>query len=178
MNATHNERPSDEPRVKRLPPEQWSEELEQMLNVSLPGMRPLAESPWLTTLAHNPQLMRRFGPLANYLLFKGRLAGRHRELLILRTGWVCRAPYEWSEHVGIAKQAGLTDGEIEQVVIGPDDPAWNPLEAALLRAVDELHRDSVVSDETWAVLAQDFDEPALIELLMVVGMYHLIAWTQ
>lgn len=64
------------------------------------------------------------------------------------------------------------------MIAGPDDPEWGAVDAALLRAVDELHRDSFVSDATWAVLAAEFDEATLLELLMVVGMYHLIAWTQ
>ena len=52
----------DEPRIRRLPPEQWSTELTEMLGVALPGLSPLSESPWLTTLAHNPALMKRFEP--------------------------------------------------------------------------------------------------------------------
>ena len=169
----------DEPRIGRLPPEQWSAELTEMIGAALPGLRPLSESPWLTTLAHNPALMKRFGPLANHLLFKGRLPARQRELLILRCGWLCQAPYEWSEHVAIAKtNPTFTAAEIERVIAGPDDLAWGPVDAALVRAVDELHRDSLVSDATWAVLAAEFDEATLLELLMVVGMYHLIAWMQ
>ena len=60
---------------------------------------------------------------------------------------------------------------------GPDAPEWNEFEAALLRAVDELHDESCVSDETWATLVDGYDEKQLIELPMLVGQYHLVAFT-
>jgi alkylhydroperoxidase family enzyme len=168
----------NEPRVKPLPAEVWSDDVRELLSGSIPGVKPLSESAWLTTLAHNPRLMRRFGPLANHLLLKGRLSPRQRELLILRTGWLCQAPYEWSEHVHIARQSGVTADDVERIIVGPQADGWTPLEAALVRAVDDIHVESVISDATWATLAASYDEAELIELLMVVGMYHLIAWTQ
>src|SRR5688572_10195004 len=52
----------------------------------------------------------------NWLTF-GRYVGantlprRDREMLILRTAWLCRDDYLWSEHARSAKQAGLADDE-------------------------------------------------------------------
>lgn len=166
------------PRIPRLSPDAWDDDVRELLGGPIPGLRPLSESAWLTTLAHNPRLMRRFGPLANHLLLKGRLSARTRELLILRTAWLCQAPYEWGEHVAIAKRAEVNDAEIEQIITGADHPAWSPSDAALVRAAEELHADSIIADATWGELAESFDEATLIELLMVIGMYHLIAWTQ
>lgn len=51
------------------------------------------------------------------------------------------------------------------------------LDAALVRAADELHADQVISDETWAELAERYDDRQLIEVPMVVGQYHLVAFT-
>ena len=61
--------------------------------------------------------------------------------------------------------------------MGPAAPGWDPFDAALLRAVDELHDDSHLTDETWAVLADRYDDKQLIELPMLVGQYHLVAFT-
>ena len=58
---------------------------------------------------------------------------------------------------------------------GPDGGGWSPLERALLRAVSELHVDNCVGDETWRVLAGHYDDQLLIELVMLVGQYHLVA---
>ncbi len=129
-----------------------------------------------TTLVRHPGLFRRWLPFGGKLL-TGRLPARDRELLILRTGWLCGAEYEWGQHVAVGRQAGLTDAEIARVQAGPGDPAWSGDDATLLAAADELHGDACITDETWARLAARYDERQLIEIPMVVGHYHLVAFT-
>jgi len=60
---------------------------------------------------------------------------------------------------------------------GPDADGWDPFDAALVRAADELHDESVISDATWAVLASRYDDKQLIEVPMVVGQYHLVSYS-
>jgi 4-carboxymuconolactone decarboxylase len=129
------------------------------------------------TLVRHPRLFNRWSPFGGTLLYRGELSGRQRELLILRTAWHCHAHYEWGQHVGIAKAAGLTDDEIARVPAGPEAAGWAPLDAALLRAADELHRDATIGEDTWGALAAELDERQLIEVCMVVGQYHLVAFT-
>ena len=130
------------------------------------------------TLVRHPGLFRRFGPFGGKLL-RGRLTGRDRELLILRTAYNCRSAYEWAQHVLIAREAGLTDDEIVAVAAGPGAPVWSDHDRALLRAADELHADHRIGDETWAALRSDFDgdERLLIEVPMLVGNYTMLAFT-
>lgn len=128
------------------------------------------------TLVRAPGLVRRWLPFGGRLL-RGKLPARDRELAILRTAWLCEAPYEWAQHVVIAKAAGVTDAEVEAIVTGPDDSSWAGADATLLRAVDELHDDSVIGDETWAALAERYDDAQLIELPMLIGHYHMVAYT-
>jgi alkylhydroperoxidase family enzyme len=130
-----------------------------------------------TTLAHHPKLLRRWGAFGGTLLYRGTLSDRDRELLILRTGYLCRARYEWGQHVVIARAAGLDDGEIARVAAGPDADGWSSDDAALLRAADELHADSRIGDATWSALASRFDAQQLIEVCMSVGQYHRVACT-
>ncbi len=111
------------------------------------------------------------------LLYGGTLPARERELLILRAGYLCRADYEWGQHVEIGRAAGLTDVEIARVAAGPLAEGWSPEDADLLRAADELHGSSRISSSTWAALAKRWDDQQLIELCMVVGQYHLVAFT-
>jgi alkylhydroperoxidase family enzyme len=129
------------------------------------------------TLAHHPRLLKRWSDFGGVLLYGGKLPARERELLILRTGYVCRAPYEWGQHVTIGRASGLTDEEIARVAGGPDAEGWSEADALLLRATDELHENSTLSEPTWAALAAQWDEQQLIELCMVVGQYHLVAMT-
>ena len=110
-------------------------------------------------------------------LLAGKLPARDREILVLRTGWRCQSVYEWGQHVLIGRRAGLTDDEIERLKQGPDAPGWDPFDAALVRAADELHDDGCITDATWTVLAERYDVPQLVEVPMLVGQYHLVSFT-
>ena len=60
---------------------------------------------------------------------------------------------------------------------GSEAEGWTELEAAVLRAADELHSDACITDDTWAVLAAHLDERQLIEVSMLVGQYHIVSFT-
>jgi alkylhydroperoxidase family enzyme len=108
-------------------------------------------------------------------LRSGVLSGRHREILILRTGCNCASAYELAQHYRVSRSIGMTDEDMDRIRLGPEAPGWDPLESALCRAADELHVDHVISDVTWSVLSASFDEQALIEVPMLVGYYHLVS---
>ena len=103
---------------------------------------------------------------------------RDRKLAILRTGWLCQAPYEFGEHVNQARRAGFTDDEIERITIGSSDPSWTQHESAILKAVEELHGNAMISDATWAQLALKLNEHQLVELLILIGQFVGTAYFQ
>jgi alkylhydroperoxidase family enzyme len=107
-----------------------------------------------------------------------RLDPRDRKLAVLRTGWLCQAPYEFGEHVNQAKRLGFTTEEIVRVTVGSVAPDWNDHERAVLLATEELHADSMVSDATWAQLSKGMEEQQLVELLVVVGQFTATAYFQ
>lgn len=129
------------------------------------------------TLAHHPRLLKRWSAFGGTLLFRGRLPARDRELLILRTAWLCNAEYEWGQHVLLARDSGITESEIERIIGDEISADWGPRDRALLRAADELHEDAMISDPTWEVLSDGYDYQQLIEVCMVVGQYHMVAFT-
>jgi len=166
-----SDRPTS-PRVPPLGPDEQTDEAKELLG----GVNTTAgASNIFTTLVRHPGLFRKWLPFGGKLL-AGKLPARERELMILRTGWRCQAEYEWGQHTIVGRAAGLTDDEIKRVQVGPDDPAWSPLDALLLRAADELHDDSCLSDTTWSELARHYDERQLVEVPMVVGHYHLVSF--
>lgn len=131
------------------------DERDDSLRDLLAALRPSPEGPELNifpTLARHPELFKAWLPFGGYLLVSGELPARDREVLTLRTALNCRSDYEWGQHVPIALTAGLTEDEITQLATGPDAPAWAPFDAALVRAADELHAGSCISDATWEVL--------------------------
>jgi len=95
--------------------------------------------------------------------------------LILRIGWLCRAEYEWSQHVVIGRAVGLSDAEIDRIGDGPDAPGWSADDAALLRAVDELHADACIADATWQALAGRFSTQQIMDVIFTVGQYALVS---
>jgi alkylhydroperoxidase family enzyme len=128
------------------------------------------------TMAQHPKLMKRWLVFANHVLTKSTISGRDREMAILRAGWRCHAPYEWGQHVMIGKREGITDAEIEKIAVGADAPGWTRHEAAVLRAVDELHDTSTISDATWATLAETYDQQQCMDLVFAIGQYHLVSF--
>lgn len=164
-----NSRP-ERPRIEPLPKDQRSPGVQALLDqVTVAG----SEANIFTTFVRAEGLTRKWLPFGGKLL-NGKIPARERELLILRTGWNCRAPYEWGQHVVIGRSAGLTDEEIARVSEGPE-AGWSDFDATLLRAADELHRDWSIMDDTWEALAAVYDEQQLIELPLLVGHYHMVA---
>jgi 4-carboxymuconolactone decarboxylase len=162
------------PRIPPLPEDERDEQSRALLErIRVEG----TDLNIFATLVRHPRLFKRWSSFGGFLLYGGELSARHRELLILRTAWNTGAEYEWGQHVRIARDLGLDDAEISRVVEGADAPGWAPLEAALLVASDELHRESSITDDTWALLAAHLNEAQLIEVCMVVGQYHLVAFT-
>ncbi|HLW16252.1 MAG TPA: carboxymuconolactone decarboxylase family protein [Actinomycetota bacterium] len=127
------------------------------------------------TLIRHPKLFKRWLVFANHILFKATIPARDREILILRTGWRCRAEYEWGQHVVIGKAVGLTDGEILRITEGPDASEWEPFDATLVRAADELHDDDFISDATWKALAERYSTQQLMDAVFTVGQYTLVS---
>jgi alkylhydroperoxidase family enzyme len=68
----------------------------------------------------------------------------------------------------------MTDADIQRIIDGPDAPG-DPVETMLLRAVDEIHRDDVVSDATWKALAATFDAKQMLDVLIAVGGYRMVS---
>jgi 4-carboxymuconolactone decarboxylase len=126
------------------------------------------------TMLKHPALYRRQMDMGVQLLGKGELNPRERELAVLRVGWLCRAPYEWCQHVDIAKRYGVTAEEVERATRGSSAPGWTEHEAAIVRGVEELLGDQSI----WDVLARTWTERQLLEFLAVVGYYVSIAYSQ
>jgi alkylhydroperoxidase family enzyme len=95
--------------------------------------------------------------------------------MILRVAWRTRAPYEWAQHVRMARSCGITAEEIGAIASGAEAGTWSPLEAHLLGATDQLLDQYRIDDDTWARLAEHLDERRLMEVTFVVGTYACLA---
>jgi alkylhydroperoxidase family enzyme len=169
------------PRVEPLCEDQLTDEarklaMEIRAAFGIPEDGAMPES--LRMMLVHPELFRAQMTLG-ITLAAGSISPRERELAVLRSAWICGAPYEWGEHVDIGRQrAGLTDDEIERCTKGSKAQGWSEHEHAILKAVEELHMDHMISDETWAVLAKSWDAKQLTEFPALVGAYTMTAMLQ
>lgn len=128
------------------------------------------------TMLRHPQLWEKISGLAIQLSAHGKIAPRERELVILRTGWLCRSPFEWGEHVKFALKLGVTREEIERVKLGSGAAGWDAGDKALMCAVEELHGDAMISDATWDALRDTYSEEQCFELTVLVGQFVTTAF--
>jgi 4-carboxymuconolactone decarboxylase len=165
-------RDQDVPRVLPLPPTERDAATQALLTLA----GPRADKNVYTTLVRHPRLFERWIRFGAAMLY-ATLPDRDKELIILRTAYRTGCAYEWRGHTEYAAGLGVTEEEIECVQRGSDDPQWQAFDAALIRAVDELLDDHMISESTWAILADRYDETMLIELPMVVGHYYALGLT-
>lgn len=125
-------------------------------------------------LSHSPEALRRFMKFGSYFLGEAKLDPKLRELAILRAGYLCRSPYEFSQHVAFGRLAGLSDEQIRGVV-APDASNFDARQLAVLSFAGELTSESRVSDATWAAVASFLNEEELVELTMVASAYNMVS---
>jgi alkylhydroperoxidase family enzyme len=137
------------------------------------GVAPLA---LFRTLAVNERVFLRL--MAGSLLDRGSISLREREIVIDRTCARCGAEYEWGVHVAFfGERAGFTAQEIAGTcATDPGASGFTPREQLLLRLADELHDTARVGDDLWRELRAAWSETQLIELVALVGFYHLISF--
>jgi len=128
------------------------------------------------TMARAPDALTAFLAWGSYILSRrNALPERERELVILRVGFLCKAGYEWGQHVVIGLRSGLKEGEIARIKQGADAPGWSPADRALLAATDQLVGDHFVQDAAWADLKSHFDEKACMDFVYTVGQYTQVS---
>lgn len=105
------------------------------------------------------------------------LALRDRQVVLLRTVYLCKAGYAWGLHAQLSAKAGiLSEAEIERIK-SIDATAWEGADAALIQGVDELHADQFISEPTWIRLRDHFSEKQAMGIIFTAGQYTLISMT-
>jgi alkylhydroperoxidase family enzyme len=153
------------PRVAPVPETQRTEEQRALAARFASSGIPNA----VATYLNHPSLAEHILPFEHYVSFDSTLPARHRALAGLRTAWLTRSNYLWAHWASGPRRAALTNDELRRVAQGPDAKGWDTFEAAVVRAADELHVDSFVSDVTWRALSARYDTNQLTDLVDTVG---------
>ncbi|HEY0913334.1 MAG TPA: carboxymuconolactone decarboxylase family protein [Solimonas sp.] len=172
-------------RVAPLLPPDWDDAAKEAVD-AFPAVRDFLQAAWtrgsdqrgmngVGAMLRHPAATKAFLTFNNHVAAASSLSKRIRELLILRISWLRRSEYEFTQHVVLGLRAGLTEAEIERLQSGPDAPGWDPVDAELLRAVDELHADACIAQPTWERLSAHFSQEQMIDLIYAVGCYEIAA---
>ena len=138
------------------------------------------DEPWrglnlFRTTVRSPGGLASLIPAGDYIRSGSSLAAREREIVVLRIGWLCGSGYEWTQHVFMGRQAGLTKDEVAAVKTGTDADGWSPADCAVIRACDELYADQFITAATWAALCQHFSEAEIMDVVFIAGHYVTVS---
>jgi 4-carboxymuconolactone decarboxylase len=127
------------------------------------------------TMMRRPEAAVAFRPWGAYVFNENSLPPRQREIVILRTGILCRSGYEWAQHAIMGVDAGLTPEEVERVKQGATAPGWSASDVALIKLADELHADQFVTDPTWAELKRHFSDGQCMDAVFAAAQYTQVS---
>jgi 4-carboxymuconolactone decarboxylase len=128
-------------------------------------------------LANAPQVFAGWTQMVDELFNSPTFDVRMREVVILRVAHLQGSRYELSQHVGIARNAGLTDQQINAILDTdhPDAAGISDTERTALDVTTELCTTHRLRDETFAAAQAVFGDEALTELLMIISCYYGLA---
>ena len=125
-------------------------------------------------LAHSPSGTRAFRRTGGWIRFKAGFDPRLREMAILRIGVVTRTDYEYSHHIELGRQFGLSDDDIRAVIAGTGAESLTELERLILTAADEATEGLSISTETFDALRSHLSDELLVELTIIVAYYNAV----
>jgi alkylhydroperoxidase family enzyme len=136
-------------------------------------LRPIALN---KVLANSPTALRAFQGLGQFIRHGSRFDPRLRELAILQVGYLARAPYEWSHHIRIGREFGVTDDDIRGLIDETEGrpSALDQLSRLVLRAAREITAQGEAAEATFAALAQHLDAERLVDLTITISFYNAV----
>jgi alkylhydroperoxidase family enzyme len=124
-------------------------------------------------LVNSPDMARSFNDVGNFIRFKSKLDPRLRELAILQVGWMEKSEYEFTHHVKIGKEFGVTDQDIAGLMAETEGKpsALEPLAKAILKGAREMVRELAMSEATFAAIRQELSNEHITDLVLIIAYY-------
>jgi alkylhydroperoxidase family enzyme len=140
--------------------------------------RPLLARPinLFRALANSPEALRHHHEFGEWIRYGCELDPRLRELAILQVGYLTASPYEWSHHVKIGHDFGVTDEDVTALIAATagQEHGLGEVETAVLSGAREITADMRMSEQTWAFLEERLGRARLVDLVMIVSFYNAV----
>jgi len=126
-------------------------------------------------IVRHPGMYRNFVPHIKALIADATIPPRDREIVVLRMLALCQETYELHHHRAIAeKNTGMSHGEIDAAIAGEGE-CLGDFDRLLIAATEQLRRDQVIDDATWAALGERYSIEQRMELVFLAGLYATMA---
>ncbi len=127
-------------------------------------------------LVNSPGAARNFGHVGSYIRFGSKLDPRLRELAILQVGYLARSEYEYSHHIKIGRDFGVSDDDIRDMITETEglNSGLPALDRAVLQAAREMTEELKISDITFAKLESYLSPELLVDLTVVIAFYNAV----
>jgi alkylhydroperoxidase family enzyme len=127
-------------------------------------------------LLRHPPLAKALHDMLDVLLFKGRLDGRLRELVIMRIGWVTASEYEWAQHWRVARGMQVSEEDLLGVRDWRSHEPFGAAERAVLAATDDILDSGAIGESSWAACREVLtSDEELLELVAAIGNWRLFS---
>ena len=126
-------------------------------------------------ICNSEAMAKPFARFANTLLTSIKLDAKLREIAILRVAELSHSVYEWTQHLPIAADCGVTAEQVAAIANWERAKCFNELERLVLRLTDDVTRNVKGRKETIAALAEKLSPEEIVELILSIGFWGLIA---
>jgi 4-carboxymuconolactone decarboxylase len=103
------------------------------------------------------------------------LDARRREIAVLRVAHATDAGYEWAQHERLAREAGVTDPEINAIATEEPVLSLGHEGNLICRVADEVSRTVRLSDDALDQIVERYGPREAAELILLVSYYNMVS---
>lgn len=141
---------------------------------SIVGSRGRISGPF-SVLLNSPEVAGRAAHLGAYIRFESTLSDSDRELAIITAAREFDCHYEWSAHVVMARDSGVSPDAIAAVANRSELDGLDSADALIIAYGREMFQSKRVSNATFEAAEARFGVQGVTELTATMGYYGMLA---